>query len=198
MANSIVVTDTGLSLTGTLAGDYSLSNPTETTTANITPAALDVTVDSLSKTYGDANPTFAGTLSGVIPGDGITASYGSIATQYSDVGGYTIAATLNDPNGMLGNYTVTNTSGTLTIGKANQTINWSTPAAIAVGTPLSGTQLDAAASGFVAAGAAAGGLTYGTPSGTVPLGRLAPGVDRNGRRNHRLQPGLGHGLYRRF
>jgi hypothetical protein len=72
--------------------------------------------------YGTANPTLDGTLSGVVSGDGITASYGTTAVQGTGVGAYPITASLNDPNSKLGNYTVSSTNGTLTITPAPLTI----------------------------------------------------------------------------
>ena len=140
-------------------------------TANftITPAALTVSADNQTKVYGTLNPTLTGTLSGVVNGDNITAGYSTSAGQFSDVvaGGYAITATLNDPSGRLSNYAVVNTSGTLTITPAVQTISWSNPADIVYGTALSGTQLDATAAG-VPGGAAAGGLSYFARDGDGP------------------------------
>ena len=89
----------------------------------ITKAALSVTVNPASSVYGAAFPAFSGTLSGVVAGDGITASYSTTATPTSPAGGsYTITATLNDPNSKLSNYNVTNTPATLTIEKAALTV----------------------------------------------------------------------------
>jgi hypothetical protein len=65
--------------------------------------------------YGDPNPAFTGTLSGVKNGDNITASFSSAATAASSVGTYPIVATLSDPTGKLSNYSVTSTNGTLTV-----------------------------------------------------------------------------------
>jgi hypothetical protein len=55
-------------------------------------------------------------LTGVVPGDGITASYTTTAAEGSTAGPYPITPVLNDPNGRLPNYTVTSTNATLTIG----------------------------------------------------------------------------------
>ena len=56
-----------------------------------------------------------GTLVGVQNGDNITASYSTTATTNSPVGIYSIVATLNDPNGKLGNYSVTTNNGILNV-----------------------------------------------------------------------------------
>ncbi|HWG86854.1 MAG TPA: MBG domain-containing protein, partial [Candidatus Acidoferrales bacterium] len=87
-------------------------------TLTVNPAPLTVTVASLSRFYGDPNPVFTGTITGIKNGDNITATYSSVATQASPVGTYAIVATLVDPDSKLSNYTVTNTPGTLTVNPA--------------------------------------------------------------------------------
>jgi hypothetical protein len=79
--------------------------------------SLSVTADDKSRPYGSPNPTLTGTLTGVVSGDNITASYTTTATSASPViaGGYAITPVLSDPNSLLGNYTVTSTNGTLTL-----------------------------------------------------------------------------------
>ena len=52
---------------------------------------------------------------GVQNGDNITASYSTTATTNSPVGTYSIVASLNDPNGKLGNYSVTTNNGVLSV-----------------------------------------------------------------------------------
>src|SRR4051812_2236730 len=84
-------------------------------TLTINPAPLTVNVDNASRAYGDPNPTFTGTITGLKNGDVVTANYSTTATQLSPVGTYPITATLVDPNSVLGNYTVTINNGTLTI-----------------------------------------------------------------------------------
>ena len=137
-------------------------------TANlqVTPAPLTVTTDAKSRVYGDDNPPFTGSITGIQNGDAITASFGCSATITSPVGGYPITASLSDPGNKLGNYTVTNAGNTLTISPANQTITWADPAGITYGTALSGTQLNATVAG-VSGGSAPGVLTYSPVSGTV-------------------------------
>jgi hypothetical protein len=139
------------SITATLVDPNSkLANYTVTNTPatlTITKAALTVTVNPASSVYGVAFPAFTGTLTGVVTGDGIAATYSTTATPTSAAGGaYSITATLVDPNSKLANYTVTNTPATLTITKAATTITWATPAAITSGTALSATQLNASSS----------------------------------------------------
>jgi sugar lactone lactonase YvrE len=96
--------------------NYTVTNTGGTLTVG--KAALTVTVANQSMTYGGTVPALTGTLTGVIPGDGITATYTTTATSAPTAGSYPITATLNDPNTKLANYTVTITAGTLTVGKA--------------------------------------------------------------------------------
>ena len=65
--------------------------------------------------FGAPNPPFTGTISGIQNGDNITASYSTTATVSSPVGTCPITASLNDPSGRLGNYSVRLNEGTLTI-----------------------------------------------------------------------------------
>src|SRR5439155_25497110 len=110
------------SVGASFAGDSSDATSSGTGGLTVNKAPLAVTVDNKSKVYGAANPTLTGTATGVMSGDGITASYSTGATQSSGVGGYAITAVLNDPNNKLGNYTVTNTPGTLTVNPATLTV----------------------------------------------------------------------------
>ncbi|HEY0307094.1 MAG TPA: Ig-like domain repeat protein, partial [Acidobacteriaceae bacterium] len=112
-------------------GNYNVTNTPAALT--ITKAALTVTVNAVTSVYGVAFPTFTGTVTGVVSGDGITASYSTTATKTSAPGGsYSITATLSDPNSKLGNYNVTNTPGALTITKAATAITFSQTAPVPV------------------------------------------------------------------
>ncbi len=95
-----------------LAG-YDLSSTSGILTIN--KVALSVTADDAGRSYGAANPAFSGTLSGVIDGDNITASYTTTAVADSPVGSYDIVPQLHDPDNRLASYDVTSTSGTLTV-----------------------------------------------------------------------------------
>ena len=59
VGTSLTVTDTGLSLTGTGAGNYQLASTTATTTANITPMALTITAVVNTKVYDATNSAAA-------------------------------------------------------------------------------------------------------------------------------------------
>jgi hypothetical protein len=47
---------------------------------------LTVTAANASRVYGDPNPTFTGTITGIKNGDNITAVYATTATPASPVG----------------------------------------------------------------------------------------------------------------
>ncbi|HXO39612.1 MAG TPA: MBG domain-containing protein, partial [Candidatus Acidoferrum sp.] len=103
-----------------------LSNYTVTSTngtLTITPAPLSVVAANASRLYGDPNPVFTGTLTGIKNSDNITASYASAADPTSPVGTYAIVPTLADPTTKLGNYTVTSSNGNLTVAPAPLTVS---------------------------------------------------------------------------
>ncbi len=87
-------------------------------TLTITPVALSVTAANASRLYGDSNPLFTGTITGIKNADNITATYASLAVAASSVGPYPIVPTLVDPTAKLGNYTVTSINGILTVSPA--------------------------------------------------------------------------------
>ncbi|WP_281406148.1 MBG domain-containing protein, partial [Rhizobium sp. ERR 942] len=77
----------------------------------ITPRALTVTADALSRAYGDANPTLTYTTSGLVNNDTLSGSLSTSAGQYSDVGAYAIArGTLANAN-----YAISYTDANLTV-----------------------------------------------------------------------------------
>jgi len=120
--NTVVPTDAG-----TPPGRYAIHCPVGTlAAANYTFATFDgtlivnkppltVAIDSATRVYGDPNPAFTGTITGLRGTDVITATYSSPATAGSRVGTYPIVPTYSDPAGVLNNYNVIVTNGTLTI-----------------------------------------------------------------------------------
>lgn len=112
---------TGISLAGNDAGNYSAS-AFATTTTSINQAALSVAAGNFSRTYGAANPAFTGTLTGVLAGDDITATYSTDAQPSSPAGNYSIVPALSDPDNRLANYSVKVNNGTLTVTSANSTV----------------------------------------------------------------------------
>lgn len=103
-------------------GNYSVTSINGVLTIN--PAPLSVAANNASRVYGNANPAFTGTITGLKNADPITANFTTTATPASPVGTYPITfASFNDPAGKLGNYIVTSiTNGTLTITKAQLTV----------------------------------------------------------------------------
>ena len=81
----------------------------------VLPGLLTVTADNATRVYGQTNPVFAGTLTGVTNGDDITAIFTCSANATSPPGPYTITAGLLDPDHRLSNYTVITNDGVLTI-----------------------------------------------------------------------------------
>jgi hypothetical protein len=103
-------------VTASQTGNANYSAATAITqTVTVAKASLSVTVANQSRAFGVANPTLTGTLTGVVNGDAITATYATTATITSPAGTYPITATLVDAANKLVNYTVTNTAGTLTV-----------------------------------------------------------------------------------
>src|SRR5207247_582040 len=91
-------------------------------TLSVGAVALTVTATDKARGYGADNPALDGTITGVVNADNITATYATTATSASPVGNYGIAPTLVDPDGRLGNYTVTKTNGTLSVGAVALTV----------------------------------------------------------------------------
>jgi hypothetical protein len=81
--------------------------------AQATP--LVVTAINAGRFYGDPNPAFTGTITGLRSGDTITATYTTVADPTSPVGSYLIVPTLVDPDGKLATYNVIINNGNLTI-----------------------------------------------------------------------------------
>jgi hypothetical protein len=84
---------------------------------------LTVTVNNTSRAYGDPNPVFSGTITGIQNNDNITAVYTTTATPASGFGPHPIQVTLVDPGNRLPNYDVSTPDGTLTVTRAPLTVN---------------------------------------------------------------------------
>jgi endoglucanase len=129
-------------------GDTNYAAQTLTATLQIKQAQLVATASPASRSFGAANPTFIGILTGVLNNDGITATYVSQANATTAAGTYStgpnaIVPVLADPNNRLTNYAVTLDDGTLTITGSSSDITWPTPGPITYGTALTAAQLDA-------------------------------------------------------
>jgi MBG domain (YGX type)/YDG domain/Bacterial Ig-like domain (group 3) len=113
----------GLTLTGTDAGNYTVSPPPEAT-ASITPAPLTVTASPATMTYGGALPTLTDTVTGLVGADtvssALTGALVTTATSSAPVGKYPI--TQGTLAAVDGNYTITFNPATLSITPALLTI----------------------------------------------------------------------------
>src|SRR5207245_7000802 len=105
VGTGVSVSVTGLSLSGTTAGNYVLSTTSLSTTADITPATLTYNADHANRPYGTANPSFTGTVIGFVSGDSQanattgTLTFTSPATASSAPGSYAI-----DGSGLTANF----------------------------------------------------------------------------------------------
>ncbi|HEY8023314.1 MAG TPA: YDG domain-containing protein [Burkholderiaceae bacterium] len=120
VGTGIRVSVSGISMTGTDAGNYTLGNTSATTSANITPAALTVTGESATtRTYnGTTAATLSGgVLSGLIAGDSVTLNQaGAFVSKNAGIGvAVTTADTISGTSAS--NYTLvqpSNVTGNIT------------------------------------------------------------------------------------
>src|SRR5947209_1212590 len=96
-----------------LLGNYTVT--LQNGTLSVTPAPLQVVANNKTRLYSYGTPALDGTISGLRNGANIQAQYSTTATAQSAVGSYPITSTLSDPNNKLGNYSVTQVNGTLSI-----------------------------------------------------------------------------------
>jgi hypothetical protein len=99
--------------------NYDITYNTAAFTINV--KAASVSPNAASKTYGDADPAFTGTLSGFLAGDAVTATYSRTAGETVAGSPYVISATLS-PAGALGNYNITYNTANFTITKRPITV----------------------------------------------------------------------------
>ncbi len=139
-----------------------LGSVTNTTpvTLSVSLAPLTVTAANAVRAYGQTNPVFTGTITGLINGDNITAAYNCGATSSSPVGTYSIEPSLVDPTDLETNYTVSLVEGTLTVTLTPEIITWTNPAPILYGAALTSNQLNATAN-------VPGSFAYAPTNGTV-------------------------------
>jgi len=145
-----------VALTGSAAANYTVTL-TAAASLTITKALVTVSAPPVSRAYGLANPTLTTSAVGFIAADGITTSASTTATAASPVGPYPITVAISDPNGKLGNYTVTNNGGTLTV----------TPASVTVSVHPSVSSANASTN--VTYTTTVASTTSGVPTGTVTL-----------------------------
>ena len=91
------------------------------TALSVTPAALSVMANPLSRTYGSANPTLTYDATGLVNGDTLSGSLATAATNGSNVGTYAITqGTLAASS----NYDLTFTGALLTVNPAPLTVTY--------------------------------------------------------------------------
>ena len=93
-----------LNPTGVLA-NYNITYNTANFTINQKDAS--VTPNAASKTFGEADPELTGTLTGFLPADNVTATYGRMPGETVEGSPYTITAALRASAGVLDNYNIT-------------------------------------------------------------------------------------------
>jgi filamentous hemagglutinin family protein len=111
------VSVTGIAATGTDAGDYTLTNTTATTSANVTPLPITVTAIGANKVYnGTTADTVTLSSAGIISGDVVHFADASATFSGKNVGtGLTVTvAGITDSGSGASNYTLINTSTTTT------------------------------------------------------------------------------------
>ncbi|MDB6125628.1 MAG: hypothetical protein JWQ71_4621 [Pedosphaera sp.] len=118
--NIVTVTSAGsVAIRATQAGNASYSAAPSVDQSFVVAAAnLSITASDASRNFGETNPPFTGTITGVKNGDNITGSYSTSADINSAIGVYTITPTPVDPNGRLSNYIVATTNGLLSVNTA--------------------------------------------------------------------------------
>ena len=161
-----------ITATGATDPDYTIALVNGTLT--ITPAALTVTVNNVSRPYGAANPSFTVTYAGLVNGDTPAAlggglSFSTAATAASGVGRYAVTAggqTSSD-------YTIAYVAGTLTVTPA-QLIAAGVPVAPIAGAPLVNAVVARFANPNPADTAAAYTATISWGDGSTSAGTIAP------------------------
>src|SRR2546425_93746 len=140
------------------------------TTANftITKKTASVTPNAASKTYGAADPTLTGTLTGFLVADSVSATYSRTAGETVAGSPYTISATLS-PASVLGNYDITYTTADFTITKKTASV---TPNAASKTYGAADPALTGALSGFLVADSVS--ATYSRTAGETVAGSPYP------------------------
>ena len=106
-----------------LVSGAALVNYSVQTTAgvlNISQANLSISVGNTSKIYGQPNPVFSSSVSGLVNSDNISVGYSTLATSVSGVGNYEVRPVVS--GAALVNYSVQTTTGVLNISQANLTV----------------------------------------------------------------------------
>lgn len=120
---SVNVTYNGLATPPTGAGSYQVAaqivDPAYSGSASgtliVSPAPLFISADDQTREYGAPNPVFTGSENGLVPSDPLSLTFTSAVTTATFSGNYPITAAIADTYGVLSNYSLTVSPGTLTI-----------------------------------------------------------------------------------
>ena len=153
--NSLTITGTGIvQVAANQAGNANyLAAAQVTQSINVVGTTLLATANNATRTYGTANPTFTGTVTGAVNGDTFTESFSTAATATSNAGTYPIIPGVTGAD--IAAYSVTIQDGTLTVTQAGTTTSLG----------VSGTSINPGQS--VTLTATVVSATSGTPTGTV-------------------------------
>ncbi len=112
-------------VSGSSAKNYQVVVNAGTLTITSATQTLTVTANNATRTYGAANPTFTGSITGAQNGDTFTESFSTAANSTSNVGSYPIVPAASGNN--LNNYNVVIDDGTLTVTAATTTTTVGAP-----------------------------------------------------------------------
>ena len=155
-----------LSISAAATDNYSAASKTVSLTVN--KAEASISMASASFVY-DGSAKVLSAITNPANLSGLSLTYNGSSTAPVSAGTYTVVATLSNSN-----YTASQATATLTIGKAEQVIVWNTPAAITYGIALSAIQLNASAEGAIIYTPEAGTVLY---AGTQTLNVSAAATD---------------------
>ena len=204
------------SITAVYSGDGHEQTSTSGTVSQVVcPSVTGLAVASASGTYGGTTTLTATLTAGSVgvPGQtitftlngqpfsgntAVTNSSGVATLQNVSLAGINAGTYSNSLQASFAgdtNYLSSSGTGTLTVNKANQSIQWSNPADIGYGTALSATQLNATVTGVP--GGSAPGADLHSAGRHHPQPRHATGVEGHRRRDGQLQPRHLHCVHQR-
>lgn len=105
-----------LSVTFTPTSGSGYTPSVQTISLTVNPALLTATANNADRVYGAANPSFTGTITGLVNRDTLTETFTTQATVTSIVGSYPIVPGVS--GSAAANYSITPVNGTLTITQA--------------------------------------------------------------------------------
>jgi hypothetical protein len=157
------------SCSGAVAANYTFNYVDGSVTVN--QATVTITASSPTVNYGDKVPGIKTNYKGFKNGDDRTVltTLPTCTTTYTTTSPAGSSPSTSCSGAVAANYTFNYVDGSVTVNQDNPTLAWATPAAITYGTALSGTQLNATATGVTGA-TLPGVFTYSPLSGVVLTG----------------------------